>query len=45
MEVPSTTIVQLPPRRGASEPYRFDFDRVYKMSNPGGQAEFLLFAP
>ena len=36
VEVPSTTVVQLPPRRGtSSDPFRFDFDRVYKMSNPG----------
>ena len=41
MDAPSTTVVQLPPRRDTSEPYRFDFDRVYKMSNPGGQAWFL----
>ena len=44
LEAPSTTVVQLPPRRDASEPYRFDFDRVYKMSNPGAQAQFLLSA-
>ena len=36
VEVPSTTVVQLPPRRGtSSDPFRFDFDRVYKMNNPG----------
>lgn len=36
VEVPNTTVVQLPPRRGTSgDPFRFDFDRVYKMSNPG----------
>ena len=44
VEAPSTTVVQLPPRRDASEPYRFDFDRVYKMSNPGEQAKPLLSA-
>ena len=38
VDAPSTTVIQLPPRRDASEPYRFDFDRVYKMSNPGGQS-------
>lgn len=36
VDVPSTTVVQLPPRRGtSSDPFRFDFDRVYKMNNPG----------
>ena len=44
VEAPSTTVVQLPPRRDASEPYRFDFDRVYKMSNPGAQAQILSSA-
>jgi len=38
VDVPNTTVVQLPPRRGTSgEPFRFDFDRVYKMSNPGAK--------
>ena len=36
VDVPNNTTVQLPPRKGtAGEPFRFDFDRVYKMSNPG----------
>ena len=43
VEVPSTTVVQLPPRRGtSSDPFRFDFDRVYKMNNPGAEIQVPL---
>lgn len=37
VEVPESTVVQLPSKRGGSDAYRFDFDRVYKMSSPGRQ--------
>ena len=40
VEVPSTTVVQLPQRRGtSSDPFRFDFDRVYKINNPGAEIQ------
>ena len=37
VEVPESCVVQLPSKRGGSEGYRFDFDRVYKMNSPGRQ--------
>lgn len=37
MDVLDTTTVQMPGKRGASEPFKFEFDRVYKMSSPGRQ--------
>ena len=47
VEVPSTTVVQLPARRGtSSDPFRFDFDRVYKMNNPGtSESSYFIPAP
>lgn len=37
VEVPESCVVQLPAKRGSAEGYRYDFDRVYKMSSPGRQ--------
>ncbi|CAL8466939.1 g6475 [Coccomyxa elongata] len=37
VEVPESCVVQLPSKRGSAEGYRYDFDRVYKMSSPGRQ--------
>ena len=37
VEVPENCVVQLPAKRGSAEGYRYDFDRVYKMSSPGRQ--------
>ncbi|BDA40756.1 Kinesin-like protein KIN-4A [Coccomyxa sp. Obi] len=37
VEVPESCVVQLPAKRGGTEGYRYDFDRVYKMSSPGRQ--------
>ena len=37
VEVPDATTVSLPGRRGAAEGFKFEYDRVYRMSNPGRQ--------
>ena len=37
IEAPNATTIALPGRRGEAEGFTFEYDRVYKMTNPGRQ--------